>query len=85
MTAKEIYLICSECANKAGGKWPRDHIASFQSAVCDKCLQSRSVTEPRDYGLNTDLTLRKKPSIYDIYLARQDEKDKLKPPLKVKM
>jgi len=83
--AKEIYLICSECASKAGGKLPKDHVASFHRALCDRCLHCRDVTEPRDYGLNTDLTLRKKPSIYDVYLAAQDEKDKLRPPLKVKM
>lgn len=73
---KEIYLICEECATANGGSQPEGHLATYHRALCDRCGQVRDVTEPRDYRLNTDLTPRRKPSLYDIYLDEQDAKEK---------
>ncbi len=41
-------LICSDCADKAGGKRPM--IACFHMNICDVCNEWTMVTQPRDYG-----------------------------------
>lgn len=40
---------CSGCAEEAGGKWPRGHVATWHSNICPVCGEQKAVTEPRDY------------------------------------
>ena len=41
--------VCTECALKNGGRFPRDHMATFHMGECGWCKKRASVTEPRDY------------------------------------
>lgn len=45
----EIY-ICGECAEKAGGVWPRDHVATFHAAKCAECGQVKSIAALSDWN-----------------------------------
>ena len=51
MTTKLDYpaWVCSSCAEKAGGKWPKGHVATFHSGICHVCGELVAVTEPRDW------------------------------------
>lgn len=69
MMSEDIFLICDSCAKANGGQWPPGQEGTFHRAQCDVCKCIRNVTEPRDYCLNSDLTRREKPSMYDLYLA----------------
>lgn len=42
--------VCSECAKKAGGKWPDGHLGTFHDDECGVCREVKEVTEPRDWG-----------------------------------
>jgi len=42
--------VCSDCARKAGAKWPKDHLATFHNGTCDVCGEKAGVTQPRDWG-----------------------------------
>ena len=42
-------LVCTECALKNGGRFPRDHIATFHIGDCGWCKKKCSVSQPRDY------------------------------------
>ena len=41
--------ICTECAITNGGRFPRDHIATFHVGECGWCKKKASVSQPRDY------------------------------------
>jgi hypothetical protein len=43
-------FVCTECAEKAGGKMPKNHIATWHDGKCDICHKLKPVTEPRDFG-----------------------------------
>ena len=42
--------VCSYCAEKAGGHWPKGHVATFHTGICHVCGKEIAVTEPRDWG-----------------------------------
>lgn len=41
--------ICSDCADRAGGKMPEGHLCTVHEGTCGVCLERKYVTEPRDY------------------------------------
>lgn len=41
--------VCSPCAEKAGGRWPKGHVATFHVGICHVCGEEIAVTEPRDW------------------------------------
>jgi hypothetical protein len=41
---------CGKCAEEAGGRFPKDHIATYHYNICDVCGQKTTVTQPKDYG-----------------------------------
>lgn len=42
--------VCSDCAYKNGGLFPKGHCATFHAGICGWCSQKKTVTQPRDYG-----------------------------------
>lgn len=58
---KNVYptWVCFECAQKVGGKFPEGHLATWHIDICDVCKETKSVTEPRDFGY-PDFTKAKK-------------------------
>jgi len=65
-------VICSDCAEKAGKTWPKDHIATFYEATCDMCKKTKTCTEPRDWGGFSAEELRK---IVEACALSEREKD----------
>lgn len=35
-----VGYICGECADKNGGVWPENHVATFHGGECDLCGES---------------------------------------------
>lgn len=46
---KENYpqVVCHDCGSKYGKAWTR---STWHTGVCGVCKETKSVTEPRDYG-----------------------------------
>jgi len=44
------HLVCSDCANEAGGQMPEGHLATWHVELCPVCGEVKPVTEPRDFG-----------------------------------
>lgn len=42
--------VCGECAEEAGGKWPKGHVATVNCLRCGVCERETCVTHPRAYG-----------------------------------
>lgn len=42
--------ICTDCAVKNKGKFPKGHIATWHIEECGWCHENKAVTEPKDYG-----------------------------------
>jgi hypothetical protein len=47
--SEETY-ICSECAYKAGGVWPKGHIATFSASECAECKEEKSTCALSDWN-----------------------------------
>jgi hypothetical protein len=45
----DIY-ICSDCATKAGGVWPKDHVATFHVGGCAECRQEKATAALSDWS-----------------------------------
>jgi len=45
-----IGYLCSECANKLGGKWPEGHVATFHFGDCDVCGKNKSLANVGDWN-----------------------------------
>ena len=75
---KDWNFICHDCAYDLGGFMAEDAIATFHMGNCDKCKKWKSLTEPRDYSLNTNGTKRRKMSIEETLLALFSIDDKIK-------
>jgi hypothetical protein len=43
-------FVCTECAEKAGGKMHPEHAATWHNGECGICHKTKAVTEPRDFG-----------------------------------
>ncbi len=41
--------ICSDCADKIGGRMPEGHICGWWESECDVCKEVKSVTAARDW------------------------------------
>jgi hypothetical protein len=39
------YWICSACAARLGGKWPKDHVATFAKKECETCNGEHQVED----------------------------------------
>ena len=45
----KVYYICGACAEKAGGKWPEGHCATFHSSACDICDKLKGLAHVSDW------------------------------------
>jgi len=41
--------ICDRCAQKHGGRWPPDHVATMHAGTCCICHKPRAVTNIGDW------------------------------------
>lgn len=51
---KIMNWICAKCGEKYGTRIPE--LATWHNGTCDYCKKSRSVTEPRDFGIIEKVT-----------------------------
>ena len=42
--------VCTDCMKALGKVWPVGHIATWYSAECGVCGETKTCTELRDYG-----------------------------------
>jgi len=49
MRAKAASYICHACAERAGGRWPDGHRASFHGGICGLCKRRRSIASWDDW------------------------------------
>lgn len=49
-----IVWICNRCAEKAGGRIPDGHIATWHWDICDACGKRKPCTQPRDFQPRPD-------------------------------
>lgn len=42
--------ICSECAEKKGGKWPEGHCATFHHSDCPYCEKPKALANVGDWN-----------------------------------
>jgi len=45
----DISWLCSTCARKLGGAWPRGHLATITSGPCEVCRKDSAITTPGDW------------------------------------
>ena len=50
---KLITAICDACATRAGGRM--SGLATWHLGACEVCGETKPVTEPRDYRLNSEV------------------------------
>ncbi len=48
-----VYYICEDCAEKHGGVWPRDHVATMHVGSCDVCNISTYLVSVSDWNYQT--------------------------------
>lgn len=58
MSMLHLYFICNDCAKAAGKLRSASRMATFHTAPCDVCGETKAVTEPRDWGHFRGLELR---------------------------
>jgi hypothetical protein len=46
----EDAYICSTCATKAGGIWPRDHVATWSVGRCAECKEEKATAALSDWN-----------------------------------
>lgn len=44
-----IAFICTECAKKHGGEWPKGHYATWHNGTCDVCNEKAFVCSYDDW------------------------------------
>lgn len=42
--------VCFDCAEERGARVPEGHLCTVHTDICGICNQSKTVTEPRDFG-----------------------------------
>lgn len=42
--------ICTECAKEKGGIWPKDHVATFHSDICEYCKKEKGLCNIGDFN-----------------------------------
>lgn len=50
MDLDECFYICSDCAKKNGGQWPKGHVATMHSGICDCCKQEKTLSNTGDWN-----------------------------------
>ena len=48
--AKGAGYLCSRCAKRLGGKWPKGHAATFHGGVCNLCGLAASLAAWDDWN-----------------------------------
>jgi hypothetical protein len=46
----KVNYICSECAGKYGGVWPKNHLATFHIGKCDICKREKGLANVGDWN-----------------------------------
>jgi len=49
VNAREAGWICVDCAKAVGADFYEGHVATFHTGPCGVCLETKRVTEPRDF------------------------------------
>ena len=62
-TKLEMSYVCGDCAEMMGGIWPDGHIATFHRNKCSACHREHQVTNPRNWQLNRNGTMRDRDKI----------------------
>lgn len=52
---REPQWVCLKCADERGARIPEGHCYSMHTDICGICRQTKSVTEPRDFGMTRSL------------------------------
>ena len=48
--SREKPYVCSECAKKMGGKWPKGHCATCHTGTCPYCGKEKGLVSIGDYN-----------------------------------
>lgn len=54
----EVGYLCSPCARKHGGRWPKGHCATVHTGPCDVCGKVRSLSCVNDWLWGKDKELK---------------------------
>lgn len=58
LVTKNAGYICSMCARKYGGRWPKGHCATVHEGPCDICGKVRSLSCVNDWLWGKDKQLK---------------------------
>ena len=47
--AKDAGYLCGDCAEGAGGIWPKGHVATWHEGTCGMCLKPKMLTAWDDW------------------------------------
>lgn len=73
--------VCFSCAEKRGARVPDGHLCTVHVGVCGICLETKQVTEPRDFGVTRSLLkvfppeIREKLKEYDRKRYKRKHRD----------
>lgn len=46
---KDYTYLCTDCAEKIGGRWPKGHVATIHVGICDSCGEPKALAHHDDW------------------------------------